>query len=267
MKMETVPLEHRCTATCNDGTVANGAPCLLEIGHRGDHATYGIGMGDSISGVIQDGSKPHFWRRVEVTTVENKQNRFEAIVIQCMQEILGSMEREFGLDARGPNFIDTPQRVARAYSEIFSGLMADGKQVKEILSKTFPAKSEEMITVGPIQVWSVCAHHFLPFSMDVWVAYIPKKKVLGLSKLARLTELVAKKPSMQEEVTDEIATTLQEGLKPKGSACIIRGRHLCMAMRGIKKDSVMTTTALKGVFLEPAVRAEFLDSVRKDGRF
>jgi GTP cyclohydrolase I len=172
------------------------------------------------------------------------------------------MEREFGLDARGPNFIDTPERVARAYSEMFSGMMENGKAVKEILSKTFPSKSSEMVTVGPIRVWSVCPHHLLGVDLKVWVAYIPNKKVLGLSKLARLAEIVAKKPALQEDTTIEIAQLLQKGLKPKGAACYIRGRHLCMEMRGVKKEALTTTTSLQGVFFKPEVRAEFLAAVR-----
>jgi len=198
------------------------------------------------------------------TALAAKKHRFEVIVAQCMREILGSMGREFGLDELGPNFRETPERVARAYCEIFSGLMANGEQVKEILAKTFPAKSSEMITVGPIEAWSVCPHHFLPLKMQVWLAYVPKKKVLGLSKLARLAELLAKKPALQEDTTAEIAEALQNGLYPRGVACLIRGRHLCMEMRGVKKAAVTTTTALRGVFFRPSVREEFLASVRAD---
>jgi len=168
------------------------------------------------------------------------------------------------LDPLGPNFAETPERVARAYCEIFSGLMANGEQVKDILAKTFPAKSEEMVTVGPIATWSVCAHHFLPVQMKIWVAYVPNSKVLGLSKLARLAELIAKRPGLQEDVTAEIAEALQNGLRPKGSACLIRGRHLCMEMRGVKKSAITTSTALRGVFFKSTVREEFLASVRAD---
>jgi len=190
--------------------------------------------------------------------------RFETTVTHSIREILQSMGGEFGLDHLGPNFIDTPVRVARAYSEIFSGLLSDGIQIKEILSRTFPAKAQQMVTVGPISVWSMCPHHLLPVKMHVWLAYIPKKKVLGLSKLARLVELVAKKPGLQEETTEEIAVKLQNGLQPKGTACLIRGRHLCMEMRGVKKSAVTTTTSLQGVFFKPTVRDEFLASVRAD---
>lgn len=193
-----------------------------------------------------------------------KKERFEGVVKWCTAEILRSMEKEFGLEATGPNFIETPARVARSYSEIFSGLMDNGDVLKQILSKTFPAKSQQMVTVGPIDTWSVCPHHLLPVHLHVWLGYIPDKKVLGLSKLARLAEHLAKKPGLQEDTTEEIVDKLQNGLDPKGSGCLIRGRHLCMEMRGIKKASVTTTTAIAGVFFTAAVRDEFLASVRAD---
>lgn len=202
-------------------------------------------------------------KKVVVTPIASKA-RFELIVADSILQILKCMGGEFGLDYRGPNFAMTPERVARSYSEIFVGLMDNGEQVKKILAATFPATSEEMVTVGPIDTWSVCAHHLLPVHMHVWVSYIPRKKVLGLSKMARLAELVAKKPGLQEEATNEIAQTLYNVLKPKGAACLIRGRHLCMEMRGVKKSSITTTTALAGNFLRQGVKNEFLASVRAD---
>jgi GTP cyclohydrolase IA len=166
------------------------------------------------------------------------------------------------------HFRDTPARVGRAYAEMFDGLFDNGAGVKQLLCRTFPAKSEEMITMGPIKVFSICPHHFLPVEMKVWLAYIPHRKVLGLSKLARLAELLAKKPALQEDTTVEIAQKLQEGLKPKGVACLIKGRHFCMVMRGARQDVWTTTTSLQGAFLKDLeTRAEFLDSVRSHRGF
>lgn len=198
--------------------------------------------------------------------IENPKARFQSDVSAAILSILRSLHRCTGkIDPYGPNFIHTPGRVAKAYIEIFDGLFDQGDLVKELLSKTFPAKADEMITVGPIEVWSMCPHHFLPVQMWVWVAYIPKKKVLGLSKLARLAELLAKRPALQEDTTIDIARTLQKGLSPLGSACLIKGRHLCMEMRGVKKKALTTTTALEGVFRKnSAAKAEFLASVRGD---
>jgi GTP cyclohydrolase IA len=194
----------------------------------------------------------------------NKLFEFNREVEFCIARMLSSLEKWTGgkIHRYGPNFINTPERVARAYAEIFEGLFDDGSKVTGILSKTFPSKSSEMITVGPVQVWSMCPHHLLPVMLRVWISYIPNKKVLGLSKLARLVELTAKKPALQEETTLEIASLLQKGLQPKGSACLIRGRHLCMEMRGVKKDAWTTTTALEGVLKKAEARAEFLAAVR-----
>ena len=204
------------------------------------------------------GYPPYDWERFK------REERFEKAVQLATRVVLDAMYVEFDLDTRGANFEDTPERVARAYLELFAGAMDDGQQVKEILSKQFPAQTSEMVVVGPVQVWSMCPHHLLPVEMQVWLGYLPNKRVLGLSKLARLAELLAKKPELQETTTSEIAGALYKGLKPKGAACLIRGRHLCMAMRGVKKEAITTTTQLKGAFLRPEVRAEFLAAVRAD---
>lgn len=192
-------------------------------------------------------------------------DKFETDVAAAFAEILRSLQRNAGIDASDENFRETPGRVARAYGEIFAGLFEGDRAVKDILSKTFPAKAEEMVVVGPITVWSVCPHHFLPVHMCVWTAYIPRKKVLGLSKLARIAELIAKRPALQEDTTVQIAKTIYEGLEPKGAACVIKGQHLCMEMRGVKKETITTTSALEGTFLNyPEVRAEFMAMVRGD---
>lgn len=192
------------------------------------------------------------------------EEKFGLAVILATQQVLRAMKENLGIDTEGQNFRETPARVGRAYLELFAGAINTKEQVKEILSKRFEAKTKEMVVVGPVHVWSVCPHHLLPVELQVWTGYIPEMNVLGLSKLARLVELLAKRPALQEDTTSDIALELLKGLRPRGSACLIRGRHLCMAMRGVKKDAVTTTTHLTGVFLEPPVRAEFLAAVRAD---
>lgn len=188
---------------------------------------------------------------------------FQKEVTEAFNLVLAAMEHWGGIDQDDSNFRETPERVGRAYAEILDGLFDDGVAVKAILSRTFLAKSEEMVIVEPIKVWSFCPHHLLPVEMKIWLAYIPHMKVLGLSKLARLAELIAKKPALQEDTTVEIAEALQKGLQPKGVACLIRGRHLCMVMRGAKQDVWTTTTSLQGAFKEnPETRAEFLATTR-----
>lgn len=203
---------------------------------------------------------------MNTSSSEQRVDRFKHAVKHAVEIILTSLaDQTDKIKVTDPNFVDTPTRVANAYAEILAGLFDNGDAVKEILSKTFPSRSKEMVTVGPIHTWSVCAHHLLPVEMRIWLGYIPSEKVLGLSKLARLADLLAKKPGLQEDATIEIAETLFEGLKPHGCGCYIRGRHLCMAMRGVKKEAAITTsTKLLGAFLEPEVRAEFLSAVRED---
>ena len=201
--------------------------------------------------------------RGQITDVE----MFHQIVKKSIMGILLGLESLTGkISTKDPNFSETPDRVARAYVEAFEGMFDDGQKVRAILGRKFPfpEKNSEMIVVGPVHVWSICAHHLLPVEMDVWLGYLPKKYILGLSKLARLAEQLAKKPGLQEGVTSEIADALYGELKSKGSACLIRGRHLCMAMRGVKKEAITTTTQLRGAFLKSEVRQEFLAAVRAD---
>ncbi len=198
----------------------------------------------------------------------DSKSAFQEEVRNSFALLLDAFSRHAGVNPLGSNFRDTPARVGKAYTEIFDGLFDNGTGVNQLLSSTFPAKSEEMITMGPIKVFSICPHHFLPVEMKVWLAYIPHRKVLGLSKLARLAELLAKKPALQEDTTVEIAQKLQEGLKPKGVACLIKGRHFCMVMRGARQDVWTTTSSLQGAFLKnPETRVEFLDLVRSTQGF
>lgn len=193
----------------------------------------------------------------------DRKRAFQKEVTEAFNLVLAAMEHWGNIDQDDANFRGTAERVGKAYAEILDGLFDAGFAVEDILSRTFPAKSEEMVMVAPIKVWSLCPHHCLPVEMEIWLAYIPDEKVLGLSKLARLAELIAKKPALQEDTTVEIARTLQRGLKPKGVACLIRGRHLCMVMRGVRQDVWTTTTSLQGAFLKnPETRAEFLATTR-----
>lgn len=179
-----------------------------------------------------------------------------------MRYILEGLQQAFGLDLQDENFRDTPQRVARAYYEIFEGIKDTKKQVKDILSSFFVSKNDEMIICKNIKVYSMCPHHFLPVEYDISVAYIPNGKVLGISKLCRLVELLAKRPVLQEKLTEEITDSLQS-IDVKGSACKVEGIHFCMKMRGVKQqNSKMITSSLEGVFLDDAdVRMEFMNLI------
>ena len=161
-----------------------------------------------------------------------------------------------------PNLINTDRRVARMYLDIFSGLDA-GTQPK---LTTFPNDEHytSMVMEKEIAFYSMCAHHFVPFYGHGHIAYIPNDKIVGLSKLPRLLEFYARRPQIQERLTEQIASTLEQELTPQGVMVVIEARHLCVEMRGVKKPGAVTvTSAIRGIFLEKAVREEFLDLMRR----
>lgn len=157
---------------------------------------------------------------------------------------------------------DTPARVARAYQEIFAGLRQDAG---EVLSATFDIGHEEMVLVKDIEVYSTCEHHLVPFHGVAHVGYIPGEngKVTGLSKLARLVDVYARRPQVQERMTGQIADALVEHLNPRGVLVVVECEHLCMSMRGVRKPGSRTlTSAVRGQMRDPATRAEAMSLIR-----
>ena len=153
-----------------------------------------------------------------------------------------------GEDVTREGLIETTDRIARMYMEIFEGL---GKDASEILSKTFSVEDNDLVIEKDINFFSMCEHHLVPFFGKAHVAYIPKGKVVGLSKLARTVDLYAKKPQLQERLTTEIADALMKYLDAEGAMVVIEAEHTCMTMRGIKKLGAKTvTTTYRGVFKE-----------------
>jgi GTP cyclohydrolase I len=143
---------------------------------------------------------------------------------------------------------ETPSRVARMYREVFAGIGQDASQLVTVVEG---ADHDEMIMVRDIPIYSMCEHHLIPFSGKAHVAYIPNKQqqITGLSKIARVVDLLAKRPQVQERLTTEIAEALDEALSPRGVFVVIECEHLCMTMRGIKKPgSVTVTSAVRGLF-------------------
>ncbi|MGB7963699.1 MAG: GTP cyclohydrolase I FolE [Propionicimonas sp.] len=156
---------------------------------------------------------------------------------------------------------DTPGRVARAYAEMFDGL---NQSAAEVLATTFDLGHDEMVLVRDIEVWSTCEHHLLPFSGVAHVAYIPSKegRITGLSKLARLVDVFAKRPQVQERLTSEVADAMVTHLRPQGVMVVIECEHLCMTMRGVRKPGSKTvTSAVRGVMAHPATRAEAMSLI------
>jgi GTP cyclohydrolase I len=161
-----------------------------------------------------------------------------------------------GEDPDREGLVETPGRVARAYGEFFAGLTLDAG---EVLSKTFEIDHEEMILVRDIEVFSMCEHHLVPFHGVAHVGYIPAKdgRVTGLSKIARLVEMYARRPQVQERLTTQVADSLCTHLGAQGVIVIVECEHLCMSMRGIRKPGSRTiTSAVRGQLRDPATRAE-----------
>jgi GTP cyclohydrolase I len=158
---------------------------------------------------------------------------------------------------------ETPARVARAYREMFAGLYTDPDKV---LSKTFDESHEELVLIKDIAMFSFCEHHLLPFHGVAHVGYIPDEhgRVTGLSKIARLVDLYARRPQVQERLTSQVADALVRRLDPRGVIVVIEAEHLCMGVRGVRKPGAITTTsAVRGQFKDSASsRAEALDLIR-----
>jgi GTP cyclohydrolase I len=167
-----------------------------------------------------------------------------------------------GEDPDRPGLQDTPARVARAYAETFAGLWQDPF---EILATTFDENHDELVLVKDIPMYSTCEHHLVPFHGVAHVGYIPGTdgRVTGLSKVARLVEVYARRPQVQERMTRQIADALDDVLKPQGVIVVIEAEHLCMAMRGIRKPGTTTvTSAVRGIFRESAAtRSEAMSLV------
>lgn len=166
-----------------------------------------------------------------------------------------------GEDPERSGLIDTPKRVAKAYAEVFSGLHGDPA---EILGTTFDIAHQEMVLVKDIPFYSTCEHHLVPFHGSAHVGYIPGDdgRVTGLSKLARLVDIYAKRPQVQERLTTQIADALIEHLKPRGAIVVIECEHMCMSMRGVRKPGAKTvTSAVRGSLHEPATRAEAMSLI------
>jgi GTP cyclohydrolase I len=169
---------------------------------------------------------------------------------------------EMGLDLSEPNLQETPQRVARMYRELFHGL-EEGSRPQ---ITTFPNVEgySHMVMEKQIPFYSLCSHHLVPFYGHAHMAYIPGDRILGLSKFARILEFYAKRPQLQERLTEQVVGFLEDQLQPQGAMVVIEARHLCVEMRGVKKPGAVTTTsALRGIFHQRSVREEFLDLLNR----
>jgi GTP cyclohydrolase IA len=158
---------------------------------------------------------------------------------------------------------DTPRRIADMYAEIFSGVDCDPSSV---LSVTFEENHQEMVILRDIPFYSMCEHHFLPFHGVAHVGYIPRGRILGISKIARVVEMLARRPQLQERLTGQIADALMNAIQPHGVGVVVEAEHLCMTMRGVKKPGTrIVTSANRGIFRDrPVTRDEFMSLIRSE---
>ncbi|WP_346768848.1 GTP cyclohydrolase I FolE [Crystallibacter degradans] len=166
-----------------------------------------------------------------------------------------------GEDPDREGLVETPRRVAKSYAEVFAGLHQDPA---DLLATTFDIDHEEMVLVKDIPFYSTCEHHLVPFHGTAHIGYIPSHegKVTGLSKLARLVEVYARRPQVQERLTTQIVDALMEHLEPKGAIVVIECEHMCMSMRGVRKPGAKTvTSAVRGQLRETATRAEAMSLI------
>ena len=180
-----------------------------------------------------------------------------------MQDIIRQLLAELGEDPSREGLVDTPKRVEKAYRFLTSGYQAD---VDTVLNNAlFTVDYNEMVIVKDIDFYSLCEHHLLPFFGRCHIAYIPKGKVIGLSKIPRLVEVFARRLQIQERMTSQIADTIHDKIQPLGVAVVIEATHLCMAMRGVEKqNSFAITSAMLGGFQHDArTRMEFLELIRR----
>ena len=170
---------------------------------------------------------------------------------------------ELGLDLSDPNLTETDRRVAKMYAEMFHGLQEGAEP--EITVFPNEERYSAMVMEKRIPFYSMCAHHLVPFHGHAHLAYIPNDSILGLSKFARILEFYAKRPQLQERLTEQVANYLESKLAPQGVMVVIEARHLCVEMRGVKKSGAVTvTSAIRGIFHQRPVREEFLDLLRRN---
>ncbi|MBM7766953.1 MULTISPECIES: GTP cyclohydrolase I FolE [Glutamicibacter] len=178
-------------------------------------------------------------------------------IAAAVREILEAI----GEDPDRDGLVDTPKRVAKAYAEFFAGLH---QHPADHLSTTFDIEHDEMVLVKDIPFYSTCEHHLVPFYGSAHIGYIPGKggKVTGLSKLARLVEVYARRPQVQERLTTQIVDALVEHLSPAGAIVVVECEHMCMSMRGVQKPGAKTvTSAVRGQLRETATRAEAMSLI------
>jgi len=198
--------------------------------------------------------------------IDEKESYSEHVDVEAARKIIFELLKAIGEDPEREGLKNTPDRVARMYTELLSGYNTDPAKI--INGALFNINYDEMVLVRDIEFYSLCEHHMLPFIGRAHVAYLPAGKVIGLSKIPRIVDMYARRLQIQERMTRQIADLLQTTLQPQGVAVVIEGMHLCSMMRGVKKhDARMTTSAMHGAFrANLATRQEFLDNISRGSK-
>jgi GTP cyclohydrolase I len=228
----------------SDGRSVVSASEVLEAGFEVDETALGNGRahGGALATVAQE-------RAVDEEAIKT------AVVM---------MLKAIGEDPTREGLRETPRRIAEMYRELFAGLSHDPA---EVLGVTFDEGHSEMVIVKDIPFYTVCEHHFLPFHGVAHVGYIPRGRVVGISKLARAVEILARRPQLQERLTSQIADSVMTNLEPNGVGVVLEGEHMCLTMRGVKKPgSKVVTSAMRGAFKNVATRAEFMALIHDHAR-
>jgi GTP cyclohydrolase IA len=218
--------------------------------------------GSCSSTSLDDGLEPTPANRPRPLHVDPNEPQSDGVDLKRIERAVREILSAVGEDADREGLLETPARVARMYAEMFAGLHNDAGRH---LSKVFTEKYDEIVLVRDISFCSMCEHHLLPFTGTAHIGYLPNGKVVGLSKLARVVEEVARRPQVQERMTETIADLIEDRLSARGVVVVCQATHSCMTMRGVRKPgSLCVTSAMRGVFREdPASRAEVLNLISR----
>ncbi len=182
---------------------------------------------------------------------------------KAITNICQQLLQELGLNLDDPNFLKTPERMARSLAELLCGEHETEEQIARELGTVFPCRKNGLHLVGPVELFSLCPHHLLPVHYSCFIGYIPRKKVVGLSKLPRVARILAARAILQEDLIEDIADAIDKHLEPQGVIVKLTGSHDCLRIRGARSDARFTSSAVRGVMYEnPAARQEALELIR-----
>lgn len=207
---------------------------------------------------MKDGLNKEYWDTQLIKSIVPGEDP-NVVIEKCVYNILLAL----GENPDRPGLVETPKRVRKAYQEIFSSIDRSNERIAEENSKSFDIESNDLVTELHIPCYSMCEHHLLPMKLDISIGYLPKGKVLGLSKMARIADAVCRRPQLQERIGHDIADIMMKATGSEDVIVVISGEHYCMTMRGVKKPGTYTrTAAMRGKFdTDHALRQEFYNLI------